>query len=306
VPLAFWLVDRRQLEFFLALADAGSFTRAAGRLHIAQPSLSYAIRALEAELGAPLFERHGRGVRLTPAGEALIAPARRSVRSFALAESAVRAVTDAGFGRVTVVSSTLWAVDPLVAMIGEFRRLQPGVHFVVRDPATRSDLLEQVRSGDADFGLLPGPAPGGVLDSHRLVDQELVAVLPPGTTHRALTVSVADLVALGIIATPAGTDLRALLDDQLEAAGLAPDAAVETAHAASVIPLVLHSAGAAVLPEGMAGEAAGQGARLVRLDPPARASISLLWRRDRLRGAARHFLDLARDRADELEGPGSV
>jgi LysR family carnitine catabolism transcriptional activator len=300
-------VDRRQLEFFLALADAGSFTRAAGRLHIAQPSLSYAIRALEEELGSPLFERHGRGVRLTPAGEALIAPARRSVRSFALAEGAVRAVSDAGYGRVTVVSSTLWAVDPLVEMIGEFRRLQPGVRFVVHDPATRSDLVEQVRSGGADFGLLQGQAPGGALDSHWLVDQELVAVLPPGSTHRGLTVPLSDLVALGIIATPHGTALRALLDDQLEAAGLALDAAVETAHAASVIPLVLQRAGAAILPEGMAGEAASKGARLVRLDPPAHASISLVWRRGRLRGAAQHFLDLARDRvANDAGSPRSV
>ena len=61
-------MERRQLESFLAVAEAGSFTRASSRMSIAQPSLSYSIRAVERELGATLFERHGRGVRLTAAG----------------------------------------------------------------------------------------------------------------------------------------------------------------------------------------------------------------------------------------------
>ena len=146
-------VERRQLEIFLAIAEAGSFTQAASRLRVAQPSLSYAIRMLEKELATPLFERLGRGVRLTPAGEALVAPARRTMQSFSLAKGAVRGQSAAGFGRVTVVSSTLWAVEPLVPIVGEFRRLQPSVQFVVLDPAERSDVLTRVLSGDVDVGL---------------------------------------------------------------------------------------------------------------------------------------------------------
>lgn len=275
-------MERRQLEFFLAIAEAGSFTRAAGRLGIAQPSLSAAMRSLEGELGAPLFERHGRGVRLTAAGDALVGPARRTVRSFSLAAGAVRSAADAGFGRLTIVSNTLWAIEPLVGVIGEFRRLHPRVQFVVTDPASRTDVLDQVRSGAADFGLVDGTPPGGPLDSRWLVDHELVAVLPPGGERRALAMTVADLVPLGLIGTPHGTAMRTLLDEQLEAAGAPPEVAVETAHVASVIPLVLAGAGVAVLPEGLAADAAAKGASVVRLDPPARASVALVWRRDRL------------------------
>ena len=286
-------VERRQLESFLAVADAGSFTRAAGRLSIAQPSLSSSIRALEKELGTTLFERHGRGVRLTAAGEALVGPAQRTVRSFSLARGAVRAVSDAGFGRLTIVSNTLWTVDPLVRLVGEFRRLQPGVQFVLADPTSRSDVLDRLRSGEADLGLVDGTPPSGALASRWLVDHELVAVLPPGTSHRLLTVTMSELVPLGLISTPRGTALRSLLDEQLEAAGAAPEVAIETAHVASVIPLVLVGAGVALLPEGMAADAAAKGARVVRLEPPTRASVSLVWRRDRLSAVAEHFLLVA-------------
>ena len=287
-------VERRQLEFFLAIAEAGSFTRAASRLRVAQPSLSYAIRALEKELATPLFERLGRGVRLTPAGEALVAPARRTVQSFSLATGAVRGVSGAGFGRLAIVCSTLWAIEPLGRIIAEFRRLQPSVQFIVSDPPARSDVVERVRSGEADFGLLDGPAPGGAIDSQWLADHELVAVLPPGTSHRLLTVGVADLVPMGLITTPPGTALRTLVDHHLEAAGEARTVAVETAHLASVIPLVLERAGVAILPEGLAAEAAAHGARVVRLTPPTHASVSLVWRRDRLSGPGEQFVVLAR------------
>src|ERR671921_352267 len=85
-------MDRRHLEYFVAIAELGSFTRAAQSLSIAQPSLSYAIGWLERDLGAQLFERHGRGVRLTPAGEALLEPARRSLPSFPPPPGALDAV----------------------------------------------------------------------------------------------------------------------------------------------------------------------------------------------------------------------
>lgn len=291
-------MERRHLEFFLAIADAGSFTRAAQVLHVAQPSLSYSMRTLEAELGAALFERHGRGVRLTAAGEALIGPARRAVRSFGLAASAVRGVADGDFGLLRIVSSTTWAVHPLVGLIGQFRRLRPQVRFEVTDPAARTVVLDQVRTGHVDFGLVDGPPPAGVLASLELAEQQLLAVLPPGAGH-GLTATVEELVRHGLIGTPRGTALRGLLDAHLEAAGQATDVMVETAHAASVVPLVLSGAGAAVLPEGMATDAATKGARVARLEPEGSASVSLVWQSSGLDGVAADFLDLVREhRAD--------
>jgi DNA-binding transcriptional LysR family regulator len=274
-------VERRQLHYFLAIAEAGSLTRAASRLNVAQPSLSATVRGLESELGAALFERHGRGVRLTEAGHALVAPARRILRSFTLASGAVRAAVGEGYGRLTIVANTLWAVDPLVPLVGQFRRLHPAAQLVVNDPANRADVLDQVRSGDADVGLVDGPRPAGQLSSRVLVRHELLAVLAPGAEVTGAPVRVVDLVPHGLIGTPSGTAMRTLLEEQLEAVGAPTDVAVETAHVASVVPLVLAGAGVAVLPRGMALEAARQGASIAPLDPPAHATVSLVWRPDR-------------------------
>ncbi|NYE37865.1 DNA-binding transcriptional LysR family regulator [Nocardioides cavernae] len=287
-------MERRQLEFFLAIAEAGSFTRAAQALHVAQPSLSHSMRTLETELGSPLFERHGRGVRLTAAGEALLAPARRAVRSFGLAASAVRGVADGGSGTLRLVSSTSWAVHPLVGLIGEFRRQRPQVRFEVTDPAARAVVLDQVRTGQVDFGLVDGAPPSGSLASLELAEQQLLAVLPPGQDP-GLSTTIERLARHGLIGTPRGTALRGLLDGCLEAAGRATEVMVETAHAASVVPLVVSGAGATVLPEGMAVDAATKGARVARLEPGIRATVSLVWRTGGPHGLAADFLELVRE-----------
>ncbi|WP_139978166.1 LysR family transcriptional regulator [Nocardioides litoris] len=288
-------MDRRQLELFLAIAEAGTFTGAARALSIAQPSLSYAVRALERELGEPLFERHGRGVTLTPAGEALVGPARRTLRSFAQAEVAVRGAGESGFARLHVVTNTVWALDPLVRVVGELRQLRPRVRLRVSDPASRAVVVEQVRAGEADFGLLSGPPPGDPLASLTVVTLDLVAVLPPGTgPHHGLVADTAELLRHGLVGTPPGTALRWLLEEHLEAVGAAVDLAVETAHVASLVPLVLAGAGAALLPEAMAADAGAQGARLARLDPPRRAEVQLVWRDGSLDDAGVAMLEIAR------------
>jgi len=287
-------MDRRQLEYFVAVAESNSFTAAARSLSIAQPSLSHTIAALERELGVTLFERLPRGVRITEAGGAMLEPARRVLRSFALVHGAARSANDAGYGKITIISNTLWAIEPLVGVVGEFRRLHPAVQFVVTHPERRSDVIEMVRSGAADFGVLDGEPPG-TLASRRLVDHELVAVLPPRALPDLASVTVGQLVPLGLICTPEGSDLRAILDARLEADGQRTEVAVETAHLASLVPLILAGAGAALLPEGLAGEAEAKGARVLRMEPRTVSEVHLVWRQGRLTPITEHFLTVATD-----------
>ena len=294
-------MDRRQLEYFLAVADAESFSGAARALNIAQPSLSHAIAALERELGVTLFERLPRGVRTTDAGAAMLEPARRVLRSFALVSGAARSANEAGYGQITIITNTLWAVEPLVRIIGEFRLLHPSVQFVVSDPTRRSDVVDRVRSGAVDFGVLEGTPPAGTLASRWLVDQELVAVIPPRALPDRVAVSVDDLVPLGLIGTPPGTELRAVLDAQLEAAGHRQEVSVETAHVAAVIPLILAGAGATLLPAGLAVDAAAKGARVASLEPPTRSSAHLIWRSGRLTPITEHFLTVVADVCQQTE-----
>ena len=191
---------------------------------------------------------------------------------------------------ITVITSTLWAVEPLVRVVGEFRQLHASVHFAISDPARRSDVLDKVRSGAVDFGVLDGVPPSGALASRCLVQHELMAVIPPRALPERVFVTVSDLVPLGLICTPKGTDLRAVLDARLETAGLPTEVAVETAHVAAVIPLVLAGAGATLLPSGLAGDAAAKGARVVRLEPPTRTTAHLIWRAGGLTPLTEHFV----------------
>lgn len=292
-------MERRHLEYFLAVADTGSFTRAAHALLIAQPTLSQAIAALERDLDSALFERHGRGVRLTQAGEALVEPARRTLRSFEFAHGAVRSVQEADYGRLAIITNTLWAIDPLARIIGAFRRIHRNVHVTLADPSRRPEVLDAVRDGEADIGVFEGPPPGGILASQWVADDELVAVLPSRASAPTHEVTVEDLLPLGLISTPVGTVLRLLVDDQLQAAGQPCEVAVETAHVASVVPLLLSGAGAALLPRGMAADAAAKGARVLPLRPPSTTSVHLIWREGRLSVLGEHFLAFAA----ELTGP---
>ena len=163
----------------------------------------------------------------------------------------------------------------------------------VSDPARRSDVLDAVRLGEAEFGLLDGTPPGGILASRWLVDHELVAVVPAGVDGPSGPVTVEDLVPYGLISTRDGTALRTLVDTQLEIAGRPAEVAVETAHVASIVPLLLAGAGAALLPQTLAADAAAKGARVLPLLPPSRASVHLVWREGRLSELGEHFLEFS-------------
>src|SRR5437764_944403 len=115
-------MDLRQLEYVVAVADHGGFTRAALALHVAQPSLSHGIRTLEAELGIELFARLGRTVQLTSAGEGVVDSARRVLRDVADLTTVTRAAVELETGRLDVVALPTLAVEPLAVLIGQFRK----------------------------------------------------------------------------------------------------------------------------------------------------------------------------------------
>src|ERR1700731_2019047 len=121
------MIDERRLRYFLAIVEDGTLTAAAARLHVAQPSLSQALRAFERELGAELFGRVGRGLALTSAGRALIGPARQALLAMEAARDAVGEVSALLAGELTIAALATLAADPLAAMIGRFRIAHPAV-----------------------------------------------------------------------------------------------------------------------------------------------------------------------------------
>ena len=143
-------MEIHQLRYFCAVARAGSFTRAAEELGIAQSSLSQQIRALEKKIGTPLFERLGRSVRLTTFGEALRAPALNILQQVTMAEDSLANLRDGVRGRLRfgVIPTILpyW----IAPHIGEFRNLFPEVDLQLIEDST-ARLVEQLQSGDLDI-----------------------------------------------------------------------------------------------------------------------------------------------------------
>jgi DNA-binding transcriptional LysR family regulator len=298
-------VDARQLEYFLAIVENDGFGRAAQKLHIAQPSLSQAIAGLERELGVPLFHRIGRGVVLSDAGTELIEPARQVLRDLHTARSTMESLKGVERGRVELVTMPSPGIEPLGTLTREFLRRHPGVTVSAAAAFTPDEVVEKVRQGAGELGLVgaPGPLHPPGLDVLPLEDQPFVLVGRPGPGFpQGDPVPRAALAGSRLIVSPAGSQMRHVVDDIL-ASGADVEIAAEVAHRTSILPLVLHGVGLAVLPAAWAPLARRAGARAVRLDPPAHLHVALLSRAAPLTPAARAFLATARAYSPlELDG----
>lgn len=287
-------MDLRQLAYIVAVADQGTFTRAARSVHVSQPSLSHGIRTLESELGVELFSRLGRTVALTAAGSQVIDAARLVLRDMADLISAAASVAAVGTGNLDLVALPTLAVDPLAELIGRFRTEHPGIVIRVHEPEEATDVESSVRSGRAELGLTDITTGGAGLVRIDLFRQQIVAVSPPDTTPGDMTLTSAALARLPLIVTPPGTSTRRLLDWTLTRDGLEPNIAVEINYREAIIPLVLAGAGTSLLPQRIAAQAAAQGAVVRRLRPALTRRIGLLHRRARLSPAGEAMVHLAR------------
>ena len=177
-------MDLRRLGYLLAVVDHGGFTNAAKAVFVSQPALSLGVKELEEELGVQLVYRLGRGVRLTPAGEALVGPARQALRDIETAKSAVASVAGLETGSLALGSLPTLAAEPLADLVGRFRTAHPGVVVELAAPEDTAALVALLREGRCEIGLVEGVALPGELATHDLATQRLVVVLPPGTARR--------------------------------------------------------------------------------------------------------------------------
>jgi DNA-binding transcriptional LysR family regulator len=293
-------MELRQLEYFVAVAEQASFTRAATLLHVAQPGVSAQLRQLERELGQELLDRSGRSVRPTPAGAAVLPYARAALD----AVGGVREVADelaelrrgqAAFGMVTGCGG-IGVPDLLAAFHGEHPAIEISL---VEDASDR--LAAAVADGSLDAALIgrSGP-PLERLERQIVIDDTLVAAVAAGhpLADRS-TVALADLAGLPLISLPRGTGLRAALDDGCAAAGVQPAIAFEAADPRILAELARRGLGVAILAASMIREGPGalHGLDIVR--PRLRGRIELVWRASgpispaarALIEAARHFFD---------------
>ncbi|MFH8662935.1 LysR family transcriptional regulator [Streptomyces afghaniensis] len=293
-------MDIRQLEYFLAIVDRGGFNRAASALYVSQPSLSQAVRALERDLGSELFHRIGRRAVLTEAGRALIEPAREAVRSLETARASVAAVHELREGRLDVASMPSQAVEPLTTLVSAFSHRYPGVSVAIHAAFTSRDVIDMVRTGAVELGLLAsaGPVSDKEVVSHALGRQRFVLVVPTdGPFADRTAVQCRELAGQRLIVGQAGTGMRAYVD-ALREQGIEFTVAAETEHRVSLMPLVLAGVGLAVVTDSWRDLARRLGARVVDIEPETTLDIALVSRRGSLSPAAAAFVTIAASAAD--------
>ena len=284
-------MDLRQLAYFVAAVDHQGFTRAATAVHVAQPSLSQSIRSLEAELGVDLFDRVGREVRLTAAGEALVEPARQALRDVRTARAAVAAVRDVAGGHLDLVCLPTLAVSPVADHVGAYRRRHPLVTVRLVEPEDAGALTDLVRSGRSEIGFTELPMSTGGLIEVELSSQAYVAVVPRGS-QVGPRVTMAELAALPLITTPAGTSTRRLIDEAFARSGQVPMIAIETDHREVITAMVRAGGGYSILPRPVADRIARRDATVVEIRPAVTRRVGMIRREGTLSPAGRAFVDL--------------
>jgi DNA-binding transcriptional LysR family regulator len=289
-------MELRQLEYFVAVTEEAGFTRAAARLHVAQPGVSAQIRQLERELGQPLLDRSGRTVRLTEVGAAVLPYARAALAAVEGARLAVDELTGLLRGHVTIGTIDWIRSLDLPGMLAGFHSDHPDVEITVlqEDSAT---LTEGLRTGRIDLAFLSlgGDPPEG-LATRVVIEQDLVAAVARGhPLARRSTISLRALAEENLICLPKGTGLRAVLDGAFADAGLRPRVAFEAGEPPVLAEIAAHGLGVAVLPESAARGRPDDLRALPVVRPRLTGRIALAWRTEGPRSpAARALIARAR------------
>ncbi|MEV7773352.1 LysR substrate-binding domain-containing protein [Kitasatospora sp. NPDC086791] len=238
----------QQLRYFLAVADTRHFTRAAEAAHVAQPSLSQQIRALERELGAELFHRTRGNIALTDAGDALLPLARRILADTESARLAVQETVQLRRGRVRLGAPPSLCTSLVPDVLRVFRDRYPGVALVVREGGSR-DLVRWLAAGELDLALIITPPSGEqapALAVTELLHEELVLVSAGRRARRR--VRVAELRERPLVMFREGYDVREATLAACRAAGFEPEFAVEGGEMDAVLGFVRAGLGPAVVP----------------------------------------------------------
>jgi DNA-binding transcriptional LysR family regulator len=278
------MIELRSLRQFLAVAEELHFGRAALRLHMTQPPLTQAIQKLEQELGAPLFERSSRSVRLSPAGAALLPPARRLLLEAEQLGRLVRAAAEGQRGRVRLGFVSTVGFGELPRWLRAFREQQPDIVLSLRE-ATLDVQLQQFGREDLDAGFVihaPGALPTG-FEALGIAREPMVLALSAEEALAAKPrLSAADILALPLVIFP--RDIAPSLFDAVLAFyrdhQFTPAIAQEAIQMQTIVNLVSAGMGAAWVPESVMGlQRTGVVYKRVAGTVPV-CETSLIWRPD--------------------------
>lgn len=257
-------MEIRQLRAFIAIAELGTFTAGAQRVHVTQAAISMQIRQLENELGAKLFIRAPRRVMLTEAGEQLLQRARHILREHDAAVDEIAELAGAERGRLRVGSaSAMVATDVLPKLLKEVRKQHPRSEITVSS-GTSEALVQQILRGELDIAFVSLPVEARGINTERLSQDQLVAIASP--RHRFAkqrTISAYTLAGEKLILGERGGNTRRLIDQFFAQAGVTLHVAMELSRQAAIRRMVEEDMGVGIVPLYTVREEVEKG-RLVR------------------------------------------
>ncbi|ASF12840.1 putative transcriptional regulator [Nocardia brasiliensis NBRC 14402] len=239
----------RQYEYALAVAEVGSVTAAAELLHVAQPSMSQQIRALERELGVTLFARTPTGLVPTVVGRAFLRDAQVAVNASRRARATARAGAEELEGELLVAAQLGLGTRQLPSALAALRRRYPRLEVTVFEEPNPAELERMGRRGVLDLVLVTAPCEETSADAHHLGDEEFVVVLAAG--HRLLGADRVELPELADepwVRFDRDSALDAVLRDVLRDNGLTPSTAARVTQAATAVRWASHGLGVTLVP----------------------------------------------------------
>ncbi|WP_101788240.1 LysR family transcriptional regulator [Nonomuraea indica] len=239
----------QQLAYFVAVAETRHFTQAAERMRVAQPSLSKQIKALETDLGAPLFSRARGNVTLTAAGEALLPLARRMLADADTARQEVAELAGLRRGRVRLGATPSLCAGLLADALARFHRDYPGIELLVEEGGSR-DLVRALARGQIDLSLIIMPLQGDdpALVTEEILRENLVVAAPSHQKPRRPYLRIEELRGRPMVMFRRGYDVREATLTACRQAGFEPALAVQGGEMDAVLRFVEAGLGVAVVP----------------------------------------------------------
>lgn len=270
-------MDLKQLEYFVHVAEMGSFTRASAFLQVAQPALSRQVRTLEVELRQPLLDRNGRGVTLTEAGKRLLAHARGILQQVQRARDDLEDQRGAATGRLAIALPPSVSRILTAPLVKAFREQMPRANLSVVEGLS-TYALEWLVLGRVDGAVVYNVTPSPAIDLQPLLDEPLylVSARPARGARIGKPVALRDVAERELVIPSRPHSMRMLLEAALAAEGRRAKVALEIESIPAILDLVLQGGCHAVLAEN-AIRASGQpeAFQLRPIGPPA--LVATLW-----------------------------
>ena len=242
-------MEIRQLRAFVAIAESGTFTAGALRVHVTQAAISMQIRQLETEIGAKVFVRAPRHVILTEAGEQLLRRARHILREHDAALDEIAELAGAERGRLRIGSaSAMVLTDQLPGILKELRSQHPGAEIAVMS-GTSEVLVDQILAGEVDIAFVSLPVDVRGIKTERLSEDQLVAIASPRhKLAKQRTISAYTLAGERLILGERGGNTRRLIDQFFAQAGVTLHVAMELSRQQAIRRMVEADMGVGIVP----------------------------------------------------------